>query len=164
MSSTNLAFTKLKLRLTWNLSYGVLKPKYASYSCKYWYLLLQICSYICVRVCVCFLLLFRNDRVLCLLKIFHIDVKFGKISSHLKLTLFVWDILLLNGLVYVTFNIRLVKCISLKLALPYVQSAWGFRTEMFRTAGLVACFNYLSKKKKKTYFLNLSFYLISIIG
>ena len=105
--------------------------------------------YVCV--CVCFLLLFRNDRVLCLLKIFHIDVKFGKISSHLKLTLFVWDILLLNGLVYVTFNIRLVKCISLKLALSYVQSAWGFRGEMFRTAGLVTCFNYLSKKKKNLF-------------
>ena len=52
---------------------------------------------------------------------------------------------------------------SFKLAPPHVQSAWGFLGERFRTVGLVACFNYLSKKKKKTYFLNLIFYLISII-
>ena len=53
-----------------------------------------------------FLLLFINNRVLCFHKIGHIDVKCGKISLHLKLTL--------NGLVYVTFNIPSVKCISLK--------------------------------------------------
>lgn len=52
------------------------------------------------------LLLFLNNEVLCLLKIGYIDVKSGKISLHLKLTL--------NGLVYVTFNASLIKCISLK--------------------------------------------------
>ena len=60
-------------------------------------------------MCVCvffFLLLFINNEVLCLLKIGYIDVKCGKISLHLKLTL--------NGLVYVTFNVSLIKCISLK--------------------------------------------------
>ena len=56
----------------------------------------------CVCVCVCvFLSLFINNSVLCLLKIGHIDVKCGKISLHLKLTL--------NGLVFVTFNVSLIK-------------------------------------------------------
>ena len=46
---------------------------------------------------------------------------------------------------------------SFKLAPPHVQSAWGFWRERFRTIGLVACFNYLSKKKKKNLFLESKF-------
>ena len=67
--------------------------------------------YVCVGVFYCY-----SEMIECFacLKICHIDVKCGKISLHLKLTLFVWDMLLLNGLVYVTFNILLVKYISLK--------------------------------------------------
>ena len=64
---------------------------------------------------------------------------------------------MLNGLVYVTFNIRLVKCMSFKLAPPHVQSVWGFWGERFRTVGLVVCFNYLSKKKYIYIFLESKF-------
>ena len=46
---------------------------------------------------------------------------------------------------------------SFKLAPPHVQSAWEFWGERFRTVRLVACFNYLSKKKKKNLFLESKF-------
>ena len=104
----NLVFTKLKLRLTWKLSCQL-----GSFLRVSWiqncilifvsidYFSAKLFIYMCVL-----LLLFINDRVLCLHKIGHIDVKCGKISLHLKLTL--------NGLVYVTFNVSLIKFISLK--------------------------------------------------
>ena len=39
------------------------------------------------------------------------------------------------------------QSLVVELALPYVQSAWGFRGERVRAAGLAACCNYLSRKK-----------------
>ena len=37
------------------------------------------------------------------------------------------------------------KSLIAELTPPYIQSAWRFKKEMVRTAGLVACCNYLSK-------------------
>ena len=37
------------------------------------------------------------------------------------------------------------------MAPPHAHKAWGSRGERIRVAGLVACCNYLSKKKKKMY-------------
>ena len=46
---------------------------------------------------------------------------------------------------------------------PSAQNAWGFRGERVQDAGLTACYNYFSKKKKKTlqidFFPMLIFYL-----
>ena len=39
------------------------------------------------------------------------------------------------------------KSLVVELALPYVQSAWGFRGERVRAAGLAAYYNYFEKKK-----------------
>ena len=36
-----------------------------------------------------------------------------------------------------------------ELTYSHAQSAWGFRGERVRVAGLAACCNYCSKKKKK---------------
>ena len=41
------------------------------------------------------------------------------------------------------------KGLVTELAPPYVQSAWGSKGEMIQVAGLAACCNYFSKKKKK---------------
>ena len=35
-----------------------------------------------------------------------------------------------------------------ELVPPHAQSAWGFKGERVRVAGLAACCNYFSKKKK----------------
>ena len=43
----------------------------------------------------------------------------------------------------------IAKGLVAKLTLPNVQSIWGFREERVRATNLVACCNYLSKKKKK---------------
>ena len=40
------------------------------------------------------------------------------------------------------------KGLVAKLTPPHVQSAWRSTREMVRAAGLTACCNYLSKKKK----------------
>ena len=44
--------------------------------------------------------------------------------------------------------IILVKCLEAELAPFYAQSAWGFKGERVRVAGLAICYNYFSKKKK----------------
>ena len=46
-------------------------------------------------------------------------------------------------------NLIVAKGLVADLALPQVQSAWGFRGERVRVAGLITCCNYFSKKKKK---------------
>ena len=43
----------------------------------------------------------------------------------------------------------LAKGLVAELTLLHIQSAWGSREERVRTAGLAACYNYFSKKKKK---------------
>ena len=44
----------------------------------------------------------------------------------------------LNQIIYL-----FAKGLVVKLAPPYAQSAWGFRGERVRVAGLAACCNYL---------------------
>ena len=43
------------------------------------------------------------------------------------------------------------KVLVAELAPPHAQSAWGFRRERVRAAGLAADCNYLSKKRKLIY-------------
>ena len=42
----------------------------------------------------------------------------------------------------------MTKGLVAELAPPHVRSVWGSRGKMVRAAGLVACCNYFSKKKK----------------
>ena len=42
----------------------------------------------------------------------------------------------------------IAKGLVAELTHPHVQSAWGSRGERVRVAGLAACCNYFSKKKK----------------
>ena len=42
----------------------------------------------------------------------------------------------------------IAKGLVAELTLPHIQSAWGFRGERVRAAGLAACYNYFSKEKK----------------
>ena len=46
-------------------------------------------------------------------------------------------------------NLIVAKGLVADLALPHVQSAWGFRGERVRAAEVIARCNYFSKKKKK---------------
>ena len=41
------------------------------------------------------------------------------------------------------------KGFIVELAPLHIQSAWGFRGKRIRAAGLAACCNYVSKKKKE---------------
>ena len=45
-------------------------------------------------------------------------------------------------------NLIVAKGLVAKLALPHMQSAWGFRGERVWAVGLAAYWNYFSKKKK----------------
>ena len=45
---------------------------------------------------------------------------------------------------------NLAKGIVVELAPPHAQYAWGSKGEKVRAVRLVACCNYLSKKKKKS--------------
>ena len=62
------------------------------------------------------------------------------------------DSLILPG--YMPAHFSTFSCVSCaksfvaELAPPYTQSAWRFRRERVRVAGLAACCNYFSKKKK----------------
>ena len=51
-----------------------------------------------------------------------------------------------------TFPKPSTKGLVAELTPPHVQSAWGSRRERVRVTGLVACYNYFSKKKK-TFFI-----------
>ena len=42
---------------------------------------------------------------------------------------------------------KFVKGLVTELTSPHAQSAWGFRGERVRDAGLTVCCNYFSKKK-----------------
>ena len=46
---------------------------------------------------------------------------------------------------------KFVKGLVTELTSPPAQNAWGFRGERVQDAGLTACYNYFSKKKKKHY-------------
>ena len=54
------------------------------------------------------------------------------------------------------------KGLVAELAPPHTQSTWGSRGKRVRAAGLAACHNYLSKKKKKS--LPSSKHTYSILG
>ena len=62
------------------------------------------------------------------------------------------DSLILPG--YMPAHFSTFSCVSCakgfvaELAPPYTQSAWRFKRERVRIAGLAACCNYFSKKKK----------------
>ena len=51
------------------------------------------------------------------------------------------------NIIITTLLARVAKGLVAKLAPPHAQSAWGFRGEMIRVAGLAVCYNYFSKKK-----------------
>ena len=57
------------------------------------------------------------------------------------------------------------KGLAAELTSPHAQSAWGSKGERVQTAGLAACCNYLSKKKKLSsfYIFILCFMMMKII-
>ena len=66
-----------KIETKANFPRCVLKPRLDSSYCKYWWLFLQVCSYVCV-----FLLLFINSRLFYLQERCHIDI--NEVKSSIK--------------------------------------------------------------------------------
>ena len=88
------------------------------------------------------LMLFFGEKFNALLWYVCSQIKHIKMYWGMNLIIFLVKNLMLGNEVWIA------KSLAVELAPPHAQSAWGSRGKSVRAAGLAACCNYFSKKKK----------------
>lgn len=66
----------------------------------------------------------------------------------IKFASILWDVNVINCELRISAYAVRAKGIITDLKPPHIQSVWGYKREIVWTMGLVACCNYLSRKKK----------------